>query len=411
MIRHLFKLVWNRRRANSLILIELLLSFLVLGGVLTITCKFLHNWRKPLGFAYENVWNLDVSVGSGSVFNASEERLEQIWQEVDQFVLMLKDLDEVEAAALLPTNVPFSRSRWMHSTYINGAPFHILTCQTWPELKEVLDLELRSGRWLEPGDADLNWRPVVLTESYARALFGRNDPLGQTMPIFDDDGNTRELEEDEKERRVVGVIADYRRAGELSPAPYCEFRSMGRRPGAIPPSDFILRLRPDVTAAFEETLVRRIQQTCPGWEIRVSPLTRLRADLLRQDLLPLGVGAILAGFLILMVGLGLIGVLWQSVTRRTDEMGVRRALGATAPKVRWQILGELLALSVLAVAAGTALFLQLPILEVFSTVPWAAYILAIVLAFFVICVFVLLCGLYPSWLATRVQPAEALQCE
>ena len=49
MIRHLFKLAWNRRRANGLIMFELLLAFLVLCGVLTLGSDGLLNWMKPLG--------------------------------------------------------------------------------------------------------------------------------------------------------------------------------------------------------------------------------------------------------------------------------------------------------------------------------------------------------------------------
>ena len=58
MIRHFFKLVWNRRRANSLILIELLISFLVLCGVLAVVVNYFDHWRQPLGFKYDRVWVL-----------------------------------------------------------------------------------------------------------------------------------------------------------------------------------------------------------------------------------------------------------------------------------------------------------------------------------------------------------------
>ena len=65
----------------------------------------------------------------------------------------------------------------------------------------------------------------------------------------------------------------------------------------------------------------------------------------------LAVGVV-AGFLMLMVALGLTGVLWQNVTQRTREIGLRRAKGATARRIHRQILGELLVMTTLALAAG-----------------------------------------------------------
>jgi len=49
MIRHFFKLAWNRRRANGLIFVELLCSFLVLCGVLAAVVYNLDQWRRPMG--------------------------------------------------------------------------------------------------------------------------------------------------------------------------------------------------------------------------------------------------------------------------------------------------------------------------------------------------------------------------
>ena len=50
MTRHLLKLVWNRKRSNLLIALEILLSFLVLTAVTTLAVFYVDNYRKPLGF-------------------------------------------------------------------------------------------------------------------------------------------------------------------------------------------------------------------------------------------------------------------------------------------------------------------------------------------------------------------------
>jgi putative ABC transport system permease protein len=128
-------------------------------------------------------------------------------------------------------------------------------------------------------------------------------------------------------------------------------------------------------------------------------------------LLPVAIAGTIGGFLLLMVGFGLVGVLWHSVTRRTPEIGLRRALGATGDGVRKQIVGELLAVTTIAVLVGTVLFLQLPILGAFGIVGWRIYLYGLVAATAVLYCFVMVCGLYPGWMATRVHPARALQYE
>ena len=70
----------------------------------------------------------------------------------------------------------------------------------------------------------------------------------------------------------------------------------------------------------------------------------------------------IAGFLLLMVGLGLTGVVWQSVTQRIREFGLRRAKGATIRSVRAQVLTEMMIMTSLALIVGVALIAQLPLL-------------------------------------------------
>jgi putative ABC transport system permease protein len=67
------------------------------------------------------------------------------------------------------------------------------------------------------------------------------------------------------------------------------------------------------------------------------------------------VGGVVAAFLLADGGFGLVGVLWQNVVRRTRELGLRRAAGATRGDVRRQISMELLLFTTLALGLGTLL--------------------------------------------------------
>jgi putative ABC transport system permease protein len=117
-----------------------------------------------------------------------------------------------------------------------------------------------------------------------------------------------------------------------------------------------------------------------------------------------------AGFLAIMVALGLTGVLWLAVTRRTREIGLRRAKGATRGDIRFQILGEIVILTSFALLPGVLLALQLPLVGALP-VPAAVYAVSLALSVLGIYLLAILCAWYPARLAVAVEPTEALRYE
>jgi putative ABC transport system permease protein len=99
------------------------------------------------------------------------------------------------------------------------------------------------------------------------------------------------------------------------------------------------------------------------------------------------------------------------VARRRREIGLRRALGATARGVSLQVLGELLVVATAGLVLGAALAVQFPLLGVIGWVSNGVYAIAMALAALTIYGLTIVSALYPSWLATQVQPAEALHDE
>jgi putative ABC transport system permease protein len=407
MTRHVFKLVWNRKRSTGLILLEILICFLVLCGLMAAGLNLLHKGTRPLGFDYENVWA--VTIG-GMQWNAEGEEMAVNRQALADLIRQMKSLPEVEAAAV-STNTPFSSSMWGDGTRIDGRSVHFLWTLASQELPEVLDLTLLHGRWIAETDGALGYTPVVLTRSFSQDMFGMEDAVGQDMPVYDDDGNITEPEDEAEIHRVVGVMEDYRRRGMMEEMRYTMLLAVDFANGEELPHEMLVRVRPGTTVAFEEKMVRTLQRLAPQWSYDTQLIDSRRQSVIKDYLGPMLIAAIVAAFLIIMVGLGLVGVLWLSVTRRTAELGLRRAMGASGISVRGQILGELWALTAIAVAIGGVIFLQLPLFGANFGAGWPVFLGGLTLATLVIYGFVTFCGLYPTWLATRIQPATALQYE
>lgn len=407
MIGHLFRLTWNRRGANALLLVELFVCFLVLCAVLTGAAWTARNALDPLGFEWKDTWRIRFVGGIVDMDSGDTEFLVMLQRLLDE----AGRLPQVESAALV-SNVPYSGDTHSTTSWVGGRMTNILSSPVTIDALDVLRLELKAGRWFEEGDAALAWRPVVLTEGLAHGWFGAADPLGQELPEFSDDGTISTPEESARRSRVIGVVADYRRDGELDATPPAYFIPANlEQMNFATPTNLVVRLQPGTPASAEEGIVSRLQAVVPGWSVIVEPLARMRESRLQSRIVPLVIGGIVAFFLIAMVGLGLVGVLWQNVARRTPEFGVRRALGATGRGILLQILGEVLALTTLAVVVGTVLVLQVPILGLLPGLSPVILGVGVFAAGLVLYLFVSFCGLYPGWLATRIDPARALQYE
>jgi putative ABC transport system permease protein len=416
MIRHLLRIVWNRRRANLLIAIEIFLSFLVLVTVITIGVYLLDNYRAPLGFDYERVWSVRISMNSLSMDltpNAErpfEDSPAGQRARVATLLRLVRDLPEVESAAS-SANAPYGSSSWISSIDVAGRSYEFGASEADDAFAAALQLQVTRGRWFGPADDGAAWRPTVINERLAREMFGAENPVGR---LVQGDPPTIPEREPQSPMRIVGVISNFRKAGELEPADnYAFFRNNLDASVISPrvPRWLIVRVRPGTSAEFEERMVRRLQQGEREWSFRATPLTLARATVLRSYLPSIVSGAIVAAFLLVMVALGLTGVLWLTVTQRTREIGLRRAKGATIPDVQHQVLGEVLVLATAAVAAGIIIVIQFPLLDLVATISPGVYAAGMVIS--VACIYLLsiACAWAPSRLATALPPAEALRYE
>ena len=403
MIKHLFRIIWNKKRHNALITIEILISFLVLYAVIAMSVLGLIRYNQPLGFSYENVWKIEIDtrLSFDSVYNKEKKAI------VQQLLLTLRGTPEIEqvCAWAIP---PYSNNMSTWGSDLNGKLLRIAIHNGSEDARQVLGLNLIEGRWFEPGDKSLNWRPVVINELLAHTIFGAESPLGKNPYPKGDETRGKPFED----YRVVGVIDDFRKGGELS-EPMCtviEYLNIERTTQAVS-SNLMIKVKPGTTAAFKEKLDRQMTAVAKGWSFDISTLEEMRRASFKPQLTFLLAVGLVAGFLLLMVALGLIGVLWQNVSRRTKEIGLRRALGGTSRNIYWQILGELLVLTSFGLIVGSLGIAQFPLLELIASVPANVYLVSFVVSLAFMYGMSVLCGLYPSWLAMEIEPAEALHYE
>ena len=393
MIHHALKLIWNRKRQNALVLVELVGSLLVLLALFTTVLGAYQSWQRPVGFETPNLWTVSAS--------ANDFESEPPPDIARRLLTAVRELPAVGEAGLLTFGLYTESGMRTSSAAPDGSLLIVETIPASPNVARTLGLDLAEGRFYGDEDRDTKEMPIVVNRAFADAYFGvathaAQDIVGQAVEMG------------ETPWRIVGVVEHFRKAGELSPEAPAFFSPLWPdKPLRFGMATLALRLEPGTAPSTQERIIDRLQAEAPDWSFDIQVVEEQRRSHLERGVAPLAAGSIVAVFLLLMVGLGLTGVLWQNISRRTAEIGLRRAQGATSDDIRRQISLELLMLTVLSLVLGGLLAVQLPILglvHVELTLAAKAFTLAGV----VLVLLTAACGLYPGWLASRIQPAEAL---
>ncbi|RFP63357.1 hypothetical protein D0N36_19845 [Hymenobacter lapidiphilus] len=396
MMRHLITLMWNRRRANGLLLAEIFLAFVVLFIVGSVGLYNYRNYRAPLGFAYETVWQINLDAGT-------QPRPEQ-YATLQTILRQLRAMPGVVGVARTSSNTPFSFST--NNIYLeteqNGVKRTVEPVDIYyasPELRGVMGLELRAGRWFDRRDEAATRPPVVINEQLRDELFG---PGGLAVG--------KRIGNKDREWQVVGVGSSYRAGGELSEPRPGMFVYVSSEDTSRAASRLLLAVKPGSGAELEKKLSADIRSAGPTWTSNITTLPDQRQTQLKSGLvLPVLLGVVCL-FLLINVGLGLFGVLWLNISRRRGEIGVRRAMGATAGGISGQVLGEILVITTFGLLLGLLVAVQFPLLGVQNVRP-DIYFTAMLLAAGALYLLATVCALYPSRLAAGIQPAVALREE
>ena len=400
MIRHLFTLMWNRKRANGLLTLEIFLAFVVLFAVGSVGVYYWRNYRAPLGFAYDNVWQISLSPGT-------QPRPEQFGT-LQQVLARLRSTPGVVSASRSVDNTPFAFSTNSGNVATGEGPAARQTDESdfydaGPELPDVLGLHMREGRWFDRRDETPGrYPPVVLTEATRAALFPGGQPVLGQIVRFGFKGT--------EPFRVIGVSGPYRAGGELSEPRPGLFRYVSPQDTSRALFKLLVRVQPGAGAGLEKKIGDDIRAINPLWHSSIDYLTDMRIAQLKVSLAPPAILGVVCLFLIVNVALGLFGVLWLNINQRRAELGVRRALGATAGAISGQVVGEILVLTTFGLGLGLLVAVQFPLLGVLDVKP-GIYLTAMGLAAAALYLLATACALYPSRLAAGIQPAVALREE
>jgi len=336
----------GRRLRDAVATIEMAVALVLLIGAGLLVRSFVAMNKVDLGFDARNVLALRLNLP-----NAKYPQGSQVAAFYDDLTTRLRALPDVESVGLgtsiLLPSLPQSATLAVQGRppenpgVLNPpVPYDSVT----PEFFTTLKIPLRNGRLFTAADGPTSQPVVVVNEALVRRFFPGRDALGEHLTFGDPaDPQTRWA-------TIVGVVADTRRGG-VNRDPWAEVYY----PSAQAPSPRMYVLVR--TAGDPIALVRSAQQTV--WAIdRNQPIqsTRTVEALLastqanqRFITLLLGAFSIIA---LVLAAIGVYGVAAYSTAQRTQEIGIRMALGASRTDVLVMVLEQAMLVGVLGLTLG-----------------------------------------------------------
>lgn len=397
--------------SRSLIVGQVALSILLLALAGLFVRSLLNLGQVDLGFDPRN-----VTVFSLDEYTASlplDSRLVQLQQQIEQKV---QAIPGVQSASF--SMFTFNQGEWSDSLTMQGVERtkensqDVLYNVIGTEYLQTVGIPMIAGRKFNLQDNARSPHVAIVNETLAKTFFPDQSPLGHRFCLCDQGvGHAQKLDFDVE---IVGVVRDakYVRPGEnvhmTAYFPYAQriqyFGNFSVK-SAMPAESLIPSVRRAIAEVNPEIAVAQVEPLA----------SEVQGSIATQRLIG-WLSAFFAALAVFLAAIGTYGLISYSVARRTNEIGVRVALGAQVPALLWMVLRESLALLAiglvigvpvaLGVTRGTGNVLKGQLFHVSSTDP-----VAFVAAACVVSAMTVAAAWIPARRAAMTDPLAALRCE
>ena len=325
------------RMRSILVITEIALACVLLVGAGLLLRSFLRVLDVDLGFEPSRAAAVSVDYDDGG--NVAKRAA--IWQDVVRRASMIPGVE----AAGISDNLPMSRNRgWgiaakgeQKRNALDFTPVFVYIVS--PGYLRAMGMRLMEGRDITWDDVSSNRSVVILNQTVARKLWPGQDPIGRIALA----GGA--------EAQVIGVIADVRESSAEDDAGAQMYLPSTKQFG--PEGSYLVVRSKLPPAALAISVMKTLREINPGQPAtEFSPIQGLVDHATSPRRFFVLLVGIFAGLGLLLASLGIYGVISYSVTRRTQEIGIRMALGASETRVQLDVIWKTLRLALIGVAVG-----------------------------------------------------------
>jgi putative ABC transport system permease protein len=404
----------NKARA-VLVITEMALALVLLVGAALLIRTFGALRGVNPGFEARNVLIMEMSLNGGRFEKAAG--VDQLEREGRRRIESLPGVTAASLTCCVPLEGGFGLPFIIEGRPLTNGPYH--GGATWltmsPHYFDVFRIPLISGRVFTDQDNGAADRVVVINQALAKEYWPKGDALGARISI----GKGVGPEFDEPPRQIIGIVADVRE-GALSRPPdqimYVPFAQVNdgiiALNNRIIPLTWVVRtkLQPFSLSADVQRELREASGGLPVAHIR--SMQQVVGESTARNDFYMTLLTIFAGVALLLAAIGVYGLMAYSVQQRTQEIGVRMALGASPQQVRRMVVVQGMQLALVGVVIGVASALGLTRLMsslLYGVKPWDP--VTIVLVAVLLSGVTLLATYLPARRASRVDPLVALRYE
>jgi putative ABC transport system permease protein len=400
----------NNKTRSILVVTEMALALILLIGAVLLIRTFGALRGVNPGFDAHNVLTMDMSLAGVRFERAAS--VDQLEREGRQ---RLESLPGVASAALTCC-LPLEGGYGLPFTIQGQAPKD--TEAGWisisPHYFDVFRIPINSGRPFTARDNGGGSRVVIVNEEFAKKFFAKGDGLGSLMIIGKDVGP----EFDEPPREIVGIVGNVRQGLDQPPNPIMYVPMAQVNDGVIALNNRIGAMQWIVRTkvqpfSLSADIQRELREASGGLPVaHIRSMQQVVGESTARNDFNMTLLAIFASVALVLAAIGLYGLMAYSVQQRTQEIGVRMALGANPSQVRRMIVFQGMQLNLIGVILGIVASLALTRLMksmLFGVTPWDPATIVIVVLLLISVT--LLAAYLPARRASRVDPIIALRYE
>jgi len=396
------------RAGRALIAVQVTASLVLVTGA-TLLVRSLHNLQTAdAGFDRDHLLVMNVDLRQSRFQGPTAERV------IGELTDRVMEIPGVRSAAVADGKAfplgGYTKAIWVEGFGRDVSQSYYMNFNTiGPNFFATIGVPMLLGRDFEPRDASRTPEPVVVNDAMARKFYPNQNPLGRRIG----DGLNRR-----GKYEIVGVVRDWRHAGlRKSDAPaifHSLWQSIDGKSRFDAKRPLVLHARAFGDPAGVASAMRKeIQALDPNLVVYdVRTMNETVAESLASERTLALLATLFGGLALGLACIGLYGVTSYAVSRRTSEIAVRLAMGATRERVVRQILTQNLAPVLVGLAAGVPLALWAVRLArgiVFGV--GIADPISFLTACLVLAATTAVAGLIPALRSARIDPARALKYE